>query len=114
MEASLRWLYEFAVDEKLVLALGDMLELGESSLQRHRYIMRLAFDLFPDATYILTGEEFAGAGQGMKLPSECYFCDNSLDAGKVLEHLLKPGKTVFLKGSRGMKLERMWPDEENK
>ena len=114
MEATLHWLREFAADEKLVLALGDMLELGESSLQSHRDIMRLAFDLFPDAAYILTGEEFAEAGQGMELPSECYFCDNSFDAKKVLKPLLEPGKTVFLKGSRGMKLERMWPDEENK
>ena len=114
MEATLRWLREFAVADKLVLALGDMLELGESSRQRHRDIMCLAFDLFPDASYILTGKEFAGAGQGMELPSECYFCDNSFDAKEVLKPLLEPGKTIFLKGSRGMKLERMWPDEEDK
>ncbi|MDD5727696.1 MAG: UDP-N-acetylmuramoyl-tripeptide--D-alanyl-D-alanine ligase [Victivallales bacterium] len=113
MEAALRWLGEFAVAGKLVLALGDMLELGESSCRRHGEVMRLAFELFPEAAYIFTGEEFSRAGRLMEqeLPSQCFFCVDSLAARKIIEPLLEPGKTVFLKGSRGMKLENLWPDE---
>ncbi len=110
--AALRWLKEFIKAEDLVLALGDMLELGEASGDQHQKILKLAFELFPEAGFILIGRELAKAGQGIKIPNSC-FCENSDMAKELIKPFLNRGKTVLLKGSRGMKLEKLWPDENN-
>ena len=110
--AALRWLKEFAEADKLVMVLGDMLELGETSKAQHRKILRTAFELFPQADFILVGDEYEKAGQGMQTASRC-FCEDSLTAKELIKAFLSPGKVVFLKGSRGIKLEKLWPDEDN-
>jgi UDP-N-acetylmuramoyl-tripeptide--D-alanyl-D-alanine ligase len=110
--AALRWLQEFVKAEDLVLVLGDMLELGESSGSRHEKILRLALDSFPEANLFLVGDNYRKAGEKLALPDSCRFYKSSEDL-KLPESFLRPGKTVFLKGSRGMKLEKLWPDENN-
>jgi UDP-N-acetylmuramyl pentapeptide synthase len=69
--------------------------------------------LFPEASFVLVGGEFERAGRELDAPGTCCFCKNSEEAKKLLNPLLKAGKTVLLKGSRGMKLEKLWPDENN-
>ncbi len=108
--AALRWLKEFAKSEELVLVLGDMLELGEFSESQHRKILCTAFDLFPQADFVLVGYEYEKAGQGMQTASRC-FCQDSITAKELVKPFISSGKTVFLKGSRGIKLEKLWPDE---
>ena len=110
--AALRWLKEFAEADKLVMVLGDMLELGETSKAQHRKILRTAFELFLQADFILVGGEYEKAGQGMQTANRC-FCEDSLTAKELIKAFLSPGKIVFLKGSRGIKLEKLWPDEDN-
>ncbi|MDD5599040.1 MAG: UDP-N-acetylmuramoyl-tripeptide--D-alanyl-D-alanine ligase [Victivallaceae bacterium] len=110
--AALRWLKEFVKAENLVLVLGDMLELGKASGSQHEKILKLAFDLFPEAAFVLVGDNFRRAGETLVLPGSCRFCKSSGEA-ELPESILRPGKTVFLKGSRGMKLEKLWPDENN-
>jgi len=110
--AALRWLKEFAEADELVLVLGDMLELGEASEVQHRKILHTAFDLFPQADFVLVGGEYESAGQGMQTASRC-FCRDSVTAKELVKQFMSPGKIVFLKGSRGMKLEKLWPDENN-
>ncbi|MFA7183685.1 MAG: UDP-N-acetylmuramoyl-tripeptide--D-alanyl-D-alanine ligase [Victivallales bacterium] len=111
VSAALRWLKEFMKAESLVLALGDMLELGEASDGQHEKVLKLAFDLFPEAAFVLVGDNFEKAGKKLVLPDSCFFYKSS---GEVnLSPVLRPGKTVFLKGSRGMKLEKLWPDENH-
>ncbi|MCK4981736.1 MAG: UDP-N-acetylmuramoyl-tripeptide--D-alanyl-D-alanine ligase [Victivallaceae bacterium] len=110
--AALRWLKEFVKSENLVLVLGDMLELGEASNSQHQKVLGQAFDLFPEASFVLVGGELEKAGRILNIPNR-YFCRNSEEAKKLLNPLLKAGKTIFLKGSRGMKLEKLWPDENN-
>ncbi|MDD5697931.1 MAG: UDP-N-acetylmuramoyl-tripeptide--D-alanyl-D-alanine ligase [Victivallaceae bacterium] len=112
MAAALHWLKEFVQPQNLVLVLGDMLELGAASFQLHQQILGQAFGLFPDAVFVLTGPEYERAGVDLALPSGCRFCKNSEAARTVLQPFLRPGQTVFLKGSRGMKLEKVWPDED--
>ena len=69
-------------------------------------------DLFPEAGLVLVGSEYKKAGQGMRIPNMC-FRENSDTAQEDIKTFLSPGKTVLLKGSRGMKLEKLWPDESN-
>ena len=111
--AALHWLKEFVKADDLVLVLGDMLELGEASSSQHKKVLHQAFDLFPEAAFVLIGDEFERAGEGLDVPHENCFCENSEEAKKLLKPFLKAGKTVFLKGSRGMKLEKLWPNENN-
>lgn len=110
--AALRWLQEFVKAEDLVLVLGDMLELGKASGRQHEKILRLAFDAFPEAAFVLVGDNFRKAGKRLGLPASCRFYKSSAEV-EFPEACLQPGKTVFLKGSRGMKLEKLWPDENH-
>jgi len=111
--AALRWLKEFVKAENLVLVLGDMLELGEASSSQHQKVLRQAFDLFPEAAFVLVGGELERAGRKLDFSGKNCFCKNSKAAKTLLNPFLKAGKTVLLKGSRGMKLEKLWPDENN-
>lgn len=110
--AALYWLKEFVKAENLILVLGDMLELGETSNSQHQKVLKKSFELFPEASFILVGNEFKRAGQGMQLKKTC-FCENSNIAKENIKAFLSTGKTVLLKGSRGMKLEKLWPNENN-
>jgi len=110
--AALLWLKEFVKAADLVLVLGDMLELGETSGSQHQKVLQQALKLFPEAAFILVGPEFDRAGRMLNIPNGC-FCSNSDMAEKLIKSFLHAGKTVLLKGSRGMKLEKLWPDENN-
>lgn len=61
MKASLNWLAEFADGNKLILALGDMGELGENSHEGHRSVLLRAMELFPSARLVLVGPKMKAA-----------------------------------------------------
>jgi UDP-N-acetylmuramoyl-tripeptide--D-alanyl-D-alanine ligase len=113
VQAVLSWVKEFAEPDKLVIVLGDMLELGKSSLSQHKKVMDFAVELFPDANFIFIGNEYCKAGQGTETAENCFFRNSSVEAKELLQTLLEPGKIVLLKGSRGMKLEKVLPDENS-
>jgi len=80
------------------LILGDMLELGDYSLEEHKKIVDLIVQKAFTTVY-LVGHEFAQTKQN-------FLCFPTADALK--EHLIKEpltGKHILLKGSRGIKLE---------
>ena len=83
--------------ENKLCILGDMLEMGNTSLQEHKAIIDLANELKLECIFI--GTEFA------QVHKQVY---NSTD--KFLEFLKeKPitNKTILLKGSRGITLEKL-------
>ena len=83
-------------DKKLCI-LGDMLEMGNTSLQEHKSIIDLTNELKLECIFI--GTEFA------QVHKQAY---NSTD--KFSESLIeKPikNKTILLKGSRGIALEKL-------
>lgn len=83
--------------------LGDMLELGDESLEEHRKVLAKVAQAAPDCV-ILVGKEFAAASEG-KYP--CFA--TSEDAAQYLsEHPLKD-YTVLVKGSRGTRMEKLIP-----
>lgn len=97
MEASLR---NFAANDfgNKVAILGDMFEMGEYAAAEHLNMIKLCESLKLEAV-ILVGEEFVKQNKNYK-------AFNTTEGAKeyIINHPLT-GKNVFLKGSRGMKLE---------
>jgi len=90
--------------EQHLLILGDMRELGTASEEEHRNILRLMKELgYKDA--FLVGQNFYTYNENpdwmtfAKVEDLCEF----LESNKV------EGKTVLVKGSRGIKLEKVVP-----
>lgn len=111
MRATLNWLAEFADPSKLLLVLGDMREVGELSAAAHEEILRLALTLFPGARIAAVGESMLEAAQRIASPAIVSFPD-SLAAAEEVRSMAKPGDIVFLKASRGTRLERIEPARE--
>lgn len=93
-----------------ILALGDMLELGEQSAHHHRRIGRLAAEAAPDML-VTVGEEsrhLAGAALDAGFPRERQHHFKSADsAACFLRDKVQPGDLVVVKGSRGIGMERI-------
>ncbi len=101
MRALIDWLSELELPGKLVLVLGDMLELGPDSKQLHRETIEYAVAALPEATLLLYGSEMSR--QALQLAT----ADSHESAGRWLREHTSAGDTVALKGSRGMALERL-------
>lgn len=108
MAASLNWLSEFADPKKLVLILGDMGELGESSAGGHRSVCALAKHLFPDARFLVVGPHMTAAAQETGL--NCTDYPSAQDAANASVQI-EAGSLVFLKASRSTHLELLEPAE---
>jgi UDP-N-acetylmuramoyl-tripeptide--D-alanyl-D-alanine ligase len=111
MAATVEWLSGFADPAKLVLAMGDMRELGESAEDAHRETLRLAAAKFGKSRIIVVGELFkktSAEKEFSALPGLRAF-GSSEEAAPELAALLKPGDTVLLKASRGTRLEKVLP-----
>ncbi len=109
MKASLQWLSEFAEAEKLVLALGDMGELGTGSGEGHRSVLSTAARLFPKARIITVGAKMKVAAAELDLKTTVSF-DTSADAAARFHEFIKPGDTIFLKASRSTGMEKIEPE----
>jgi UDP-N-acetylmuramoyl-tripeptide--D-alanyl-D-alanine ligase len=109
MLAALRWLNEFAEQDKLILALGDMLELGDASHDEHRKVAAAALELFPHARFFFVGSRMADAVNEIKPAADVMVCEDSTEAAEKIKTALIPGKMILLKGSRGVHLEKVEP-----
>ncbi|MCK5844757.1 MAG: hypothetical protein KAG97_08630 [Victivallales bacterium] len=109
---ALEWLAEFADPQNSRIALGDMLELGADALRHHSEILELAFLLLPGAKILAVGANMtraADAAPSLK-KGEILTYPDSKSAQWDVSANLAPGELVFLKGSRGMRMERLMPD----
>ncbi len=92
-----------------VVILGDMLELGEGAPDHHREVGDFVAAHGAADVVILVGRlsAFTGERLGRSLPPDrvSHFAGTE-DAGAIAG-LLRPGDVVLLKGSRGMRLERL-------
>ncbi len=93
---------------RLVAVLGDMLELGAFTEAAHREVGRLAVELGADAV-VGVGRHAQGtvdAAREAGLPD----AHHATTFEDTVAHLLKrlgPGDVVLIKGSRGMRMERV-------
>jgi len=89
-------------EKPLVAVLGDMLELGDSSLQSHREVLRQVEE-YGFELVVLVGEWFRAAAEsstGLKfIPAADW-----KEALTVVKESAKPGSTILVKGSNSMKL----------
>ncbi len=91
-------------------ALGDMLELGALTEASHRRIgaaaaasgLDVLIGVGPAAAELCRGAREAG------MPDERVFhMDDAAEAGKFLQDRIHPGDLILVKGSRGMRMERI-------
>ena len=103
VEAALRNFKEFEAPNKWVM-LGDMFEMGEWSAEEHQRIAELAQELGFEKV-MLAGKDFF-ATEVNEVVHKFLSTDDLLEFLKVE----KPsGKTILIKGSRGMEMERAVP-----
>lgn len=96
---------------RFVAALGDMLELGEASAELHRQVGEAAAGLGVSRLFIVGdfAEAMAhGARQGGLGDSEITICAGGIEQlSRLLEEELRAGDVLLVKGSRGVRMERV-------
>jgi UDP-N-acetylmuramoyl-tripeptide--D-alanyl-D-alanine ligase len=93
-----------AAPGRRVAVLGDMLELGEESLQMHRAIGQHASDRGIDVL-VTVGPLAAHIGE--TFDGEVHAVPDADAAARALAALVRADDTVLVKGSRGVALERV-------
>ena len=94
---------------RLVVALGDMLELGQLSDEMHRQAVRDVADASPDQ-FLAVGPAMGAACQtaldGAPLLSMRAYAD-SREAASGIRAIVRRGDVVLVKGSRGIEMEKL-------
>jgi len=96
--------------QRKVAVLGDMLELGEQSEKYHRLageqVVKYGFDFL--VTVGTLSRHMAEAALASGMSGECvHSFDNSDEAAERLWSLLAKGDLILIKGSRGIKMEKI-------
>jgi UDP-N-acetylmuramoyl-tripeptide--D-alanyl-D-alanine ligase len=110
MKAALDTLMLIGGRGRKIAVLGDMFELGNHSGKEHRALGRIAAQAKIDQLYLL-GEEArqvrnGALGAGMKSDQVIIGADHSAIARSLLQQLRR-GDWLLVKGSRGMKMEKI-------
>lgn len=108
--AALTVLCELRADRKLVI-LGDMLEIGEESVKKHRELAE---------PVVLSGaKQVVLVGHGMKhlfdelierfgfSRQQVFWFERSSEAASFVEDMAREGDLILVKGSQGMRMERV-------
>jgi len=110
MRAALETLGSFQNASRRIAVLGDMLELGETGPKMHTEIGKSLAEMGVDKVFTFGSlSRFINQGarsKGMSPQSAQHFSDFDLMAGELI-HQLGAGDVILVKGSRGMKLERV-------
>jgi len=110
MERALETVSDLEVDGKKYAVLGDMLELGGISEAEHRrlgsIVARLGFDVL-----CVVGERARDIARGAKkkgMSGDFIFqFKNPAEAGLFVQRRIEQGDLVLVKGSRGVRMERI-------
>jgi UDP-N-acetylmuramoyl-tripeptide--D-alanyl-D-alanine ligase len=93
---------------RLVVVLGDMLELGELSPMMHEAALRDTFAVRPEQ-FIAVGREFTKALKHMpESPGgwpKIHIAEDSAGAVGILRRIIRHGDVLLVKGSRGIGME---------
>jgi len=93
-----------------ILAAGEMLELGPDSAKLHREAGRCAASRKLDCVVAVQGnavEIVNGAIEAGMPASQAHFFNDSTAAAAFLADFVRPGDLLLVKGSRGVKMERI-------
>lgn len=101
-------LHHLKIKGRKFAVLGDMLELGQFSVQEHKAIGAYVFgktDML--VTVGVRSRDTALGALEAGLGASCILqFDDSRQAGKAIEVLIKPGDVILVKGSQGIRMER--------
>ena len=101
--AAIDYLKAFSGDGQRIFVFGDMLELGDSSIEQHKTIGEKCNDSKIDA--VLTFGKETIATDGALLIDYHRHYNHKEDLLKTLSEIASDGDKVLVKGSRGMKME---------
>ncbi|MDH4164379.1 MAG: UDP-N-acetylmuramoyl-tripeptide--D-alanyl-D-alanine ligase [Nitrospirota bacterium] len=93
-----------------IAVLGDMLELGEGGAAAHQAVGGAAAAAGLDLLIVLGAQQqqvFGGARSGGMAADRMLPADSAERAAALLRERARPGDTVLIKGSRGMKMEKV-------
>jgi UDP-N-acetylmuramoyl-tripeptide--D-alanyl-D-alanine ligase len=97
-------------EKRIIVGLGDMLELGRETIPAHRDAGRMTAEIGASHLLIL-GEYAAAVSEGAKergmSDERILVVENHEEMALRIKEILNPGDLVFLKGSRRMGLERV-------
>ena len=101
---------EIGSGARMVACLGDMLELGDAASDAHYRVGKMCADKNIDC--IITIGEMAknisrGAIDGGVNPDDIYEFDTGAAAIEKLGSIIRDGDVIWIKGSRGMRLEKI-------
>jgi UDP-N-acetylmuramoyl-tripeptide--D-alanyl-D-alanine ligase len=97
--------------DRKIIVLGDMLELGEREESSHKIIGKKVAEI--------EGSIFIAVGNRMKVAvdrfkknvsdsqSRVYWFENSIEAGRAVQNLMRQGDLILIKGSQGMRMEKI-------
>ncbi len=94
---------------RLVIAMGDMLELGDQAAAAHQDAIRDVLRSRP-AVFVAVGPEMISACALVSTDAnttEILTSPDSVAAAAVIAKLVKPGDVLLIKGSRGIAMERI-------
>ncbi len=110
LRAMMELLAHTAGYRRRILAAGEMLELGSQAPMLHREIGEYAAALNLDWVLGAQGdaaEIVYGAIEAGMSPGRARFFETSTKAAEFLAEMIEPGDLVLVKGSRGVKMERV-------
>jgi len=110
VKAALETLVTLRPGARSVAVLGDMLELGASSAEEHRAIGRIAARLGVDVLITvgtLAKHMLEGAREAGMRPERLFAAGSHAEAAARLAKASRNGDAVLIKGSRGMKMEKI-------
>jgi UDP-N-acetylmuramoyl-tripeptide--D-alanyl-D-alanine ligase len=94
---------------RLLIAMGDMLELGDQSAAAHQEAIRDVMRTRP-AAFVPVGPEMKSACAAVSRDAkmtEILTSPDSIAAAKIVAGLVRPGDVLLVKGSRGIAMERI-------
>jgi UDP-N-acetylmuramoyl-tripeptide--D-alanyl-D-alanine ligase len=99
-----------ALHARLVVALGDMLELGKLSPMMHKAAVREVLSARPEE-FIAVGREFIAAldhlPQSTRTRPRVHLVRDSAEAAGLVRNIVRPADVLLVKGSRGIGMERV-------
>jgi len=106
--STLNWLKSLDEKGRFIVILGDMLELGDVSIEEHQSVLKFLNDHPFFSELVLVGPKYQESfEQPIFSGLNPTFYDNSEAAAPGVKALLQFGDNVFLKGSRGIRLEKV-------
>jgi UDP-N-acetylmuramoyl-tripeptide--D-alanyl-D-alanine ligase len=110
MERMLETLAAWPGAGRRIAVAGEMLELGASSPELHRAVGRKCADLGMDWIVAVQGDArffLQGAAEGGMPYERMKFFPNALEAAEFCRTIIQPGDAVLVKGSRGVRMEKI-------